>query len=56
MAEAVWKQAFKDGSAEETEGPSGHGTGRDRCTERHNGEDTGSYLGCGGPEEETPDR
>lgn len=56
MAEAVWKQAFKDRSAEETEGPSGHGTGRDRCTERHNGEDTGSYLGCGGPEEETPDR
>lgn len=46
-AEAVWKQAFRDGSAEETLGPSGHRTGGDRRTERHDGEDAGSYLDWG---------
>lgn len=49
MAEAVWEQDVRDGSAEETLGPSGHRTGRDRCTERHNGERTPGATWAGGP-------
>lgn len=56
MAEAVWKQAFKGGPAEETEGPSGHRAGRDRCTEDMMVRTPGATWAAGGLEEETPDR